>query len=283
MGQIPILDYYFDKNPVYRVGPPGFGTVVDISVKHLIQRATGKKVNDSDKADFLDKFLEAKQAYPDVVNDAQVISYLMINMIAGADTTAITIRSIVYYCIREPRVWKQLQKLIPPGESVVPYKDARALTYLEACVREAMRMHPPVAMLLERYVPSQGLALPDGKSVPPGAVVGLNPYIIARNTKVYGPDVDTFRPERWFQDKAESAEAFATRLSDMHSAELTFGAGSRICIGKHLGLLETYKVVATLFSCFEIELAHPEKEWKVVNSWFMRQEGLEVRLSRRQN
>ena len=41
VGQIPILDYLFDKNPVYRIGPPSFGTVTNISIKHLIDRCQG--------------------------------------------------------------------------------------------------------------------------------------------------------------------------------------------------------------------------------------------------
>ena len=231
--------------------------------------------------DFLDKFIEAKSTHPDIVDDGQVISYLMINMITGADTTAITIRSVLYYSIRNPQVWNRLQREIGAVEDVVAFKDARALPYLDACVREAMRMHPPVGMIMERFVPPQGLELPDGTKVPPGVAVGLNPYIINRNTSVYGEDVETFRPERWLQEDGESEEGFSARLANMNACDLTFGAGSRICIGKHLGLVETFKVVATLVARYNIELVHSLRDWHVTNSWFMRQEGIEVRLSKR--
>ena len=132
-------------------------------------------------------------------------------------------------------------------------------------------------------MPSEGITLPDGNHLPSAVVVGLNPYIISRNPSVWGDDVDTFRPERWLQDKdgGESEEGFNARLAHMNAADLTFGAGSRICIGKSLGLVEVYKVVATLVARYDIELVHPEREWEVINSWFMRQEGLEVQLSKR--
>jgi cytochrome P450 len=67
----------------------------------------------------------------------------------------------------------------------------------------------------------------------------------------------------------------------MNAADLTFGAGSRVCIGRNLGMMEVYKVVATLVSRYEIELADPKGEWKTHNSFFVRQEGIEVRLRRR--
>ena len=174
VGQIPILDYWFDKNPVYRIGPPGFGPIVAISAGHMVERMQGKAAPGYDpaKPDFLDKFIESKKAHPDIVDDAQIISYLMINMFAGADTTAITIRSIFYYSLRNPEVWHRLQKEVGVGDDVVPFKNARAMPYLEACVREAMRIHSAVGMILERYVPTSGLTLPNGDSIPPGAVVG---------------------------------------------------------------------------------------------------------------
>jgi hypothetical protein len=44
-----------------------------------------------------------------------------------------------------------------------------------------------------------------------------------------------------------------------------------------------YKVVATIATLYDLELAEPKREWTVVNSWFPRQKGLDVRISRRQS
>lgn len=67
----------------------------------------------------------------------------------------------------------------------------------------------------------------------------------------------------------------------IHDAYLSFGAGSRICLGKSMGLTCVYKVVATLATLYDVKLVDSQREWKVMNSWFPRQEGLEVRISRR--
>ncbi|KAI9039403.1 cytochrome P450 [Aspergillus affinis] len=289
VGQLPILDRLLDKNPVYRIGPPSFGNITNISIQHLVDRLQGKDTDfhDPAKPDFLDNFIEAKERFPDVVDDVQIISYLMINMIAGADTTAVTLNAALYLSLKNPRVWHRLRAEIPSYDPlsnppVVQYKTTKEYPYLEAVIREAMRCHPGVAMLLERYVPQGGLALPDGRFVPAGCIVGMNPYIVGRNRSVWGEDADVFRPERWLcDDVRETEEAFQERLRRMNAADLTFGGGSRVCIGKHLGLLEVYKVLATLVSRYNIELASPKEDWSTHNSFFFRQTGIEVKLSRR--
>ena len=209
----------------------------------------------------------------------------MINMIAGADTTAITIRAVFYYGLKNPNVWAKLEKEVLAAGlgDVAAFKSSLSIPYLDAVIREAMRFHPGVGMTLLRYVPKTGLNLPDGGFVPPGAVVGMNPYITGRNPDIWGDDPDAFRPERWLraEDQGESQEDFEKRLRKMNNLDLAFGAGSRICIGKNLGLLEVYKVIATLVTLYKIELAHPDRDWKVINGWFLRQEGLEVKMSRR--
>ena len=72
------------------------------------------------------------------------------------------------------------------------------MPYLQACMKEAMRMHPAVGMLLERLVPPEGAEL-GGLWLPGGTVVGANPWVVARDKAVYGDDVDHFRPERWIE------------------------------------------------------------------------------------
>ena len=109
----------------------------------------------------------------------------------------------------------------------------------------------------------------------------MNPYIIGRNQKLWGDDAEEFRPERWLRAAGEGETAYQDRLRAMKAAELAFGAGARMCTGRHLAMLEVYKMTATLVSRFDIELADPAREWNVVGIWFARQTGLLCRLKRR--
>jgi cytochrome P450 len=286
VGAIPFLDRIFDKNPVYRLGPPGFNVITGISVGHLIDRYQGKDkdYHDPETPDFLDQFIDAKNNDPENVDDAQIISWLMVNMIAGADTTAILIRSVVYYGLKNPEIWAKLvaeiREAVPKSSLPPAYKDVRNLPYLDAVVRESSRFHPGVAMTLERYVPKGGYTLSNGDYLAEGLAVGMNPYIICRNKSVFGPDANEFRPERWLRDEdaGESQEQFKPRLTAMNKADLSFGAGARICIGKNMALWQVFKVLATLIALYDFELV--TKEWTVINSFFMRQEDFKIKLRR---
>ncbi|KAK0713262.1 pisatin demethylase [Lasiosphaeria miniovina] len=303
-GQMPWTDYWLDKNPVYPLGPPNISNVTNIAVANLTARLTGTDKNfDPAKPDFLQYFIESKSTHPDIVDDSAVVGYLLLNrkplpislphkkhtnpltvcllVIAGADTTAITMRALFYYTLKNPRVWKKLQDEvrahIAPGKPA-PHAQARALPYLEAVVRETLRYHPSVSMIMERIVPAGGLALPDGSVVPGGSHVGMNPYIVGRNKGIFGPDADEFNPDRWLQRAGESDDALRDRMTLWNTANLAFGAGSRICLGRNLSQMEVYKVVPTLIATFDIELADPNEVWWSSARWFYRTKGVVCNL-----
>ncbi|KAK8068802.1 Cytochrome P450 monooxygenase vrtE [Apiospora phragmitis] len=279
VGQIPILDFLLDKNPVMRVGPPNLGNITRISLEHLIARLQGKDANfDPEMPEFLQHFVDTKQTSPDLVDDGIIMGYLLVNLLAGADTTAIIIRAIFYYALREPRAYRKLEEEILHAAATV-----QRLPQAAAVVREATRLHPGVYMLLERYVPAPGLTLPDGRFVPAGVAVGINLYVAGRNACVWGADADVYRPERWLRGHApgaadESEDEYRRRLRRFHAADLMFGGGSHVCIGRHLAQLEVYKVIATIVRRYHVELEDPAREWEVTGSWFTRQKGLRCRL-----
>jgi cytochrome P450 len=103
--------------------------------------------------------------------------------------------------------------------------------YYTACVRESMRVRPPSPTFFPRLVSKGGLEL-DGKFAPEGTEVTSINYLTHRDVKVYGPDAEEFKPERWLDEKA--AKEYA-RLN------FVFGYGSRICLGKDLAIMELYK------------------------------------------
>lgn len=112
----------------------------------------------------------------------------------------------------------------------------------------------------------------------------MNPYLLARNKDIYGEDVEDFRPERWLRNEevGETEEEFERRLAAMNSADLTFGGGRRMSPARTWDSSKYYKVLATLVVLYEFDLVVPAQEWKVINSWFPRQEGgLHVKITKR--
>ena len=177
-----------------------------------------------------------------------------VQTVAGSDTTALTLRAIFYYALKNPRVRRKLYGELAAARPTLPisYDFAQKLPYLDAVIRESMRMHPGVGLPLERVVPSEGLKLPDGRFIAGGTAVGMNAWVVHQNKEIFGQDAESFVPERWLQYEHETETSFQARRSRMREADLTFGAGNRVCTGKNIALLQLYKVVATLFILYDV-------------------------------
>lgn len=286
IGQLPWLDYLLEKNPIVRIGPPNMDNVTRIALESFAARVQSRDPHyDPATPDYLQHFLDTKARHPDSVDDGTIMGYLLVNLLAGADTTAIEIRAVFYFCLKHPAEYRRLAEEVRAAGfdagAPVSYKAARQLPFLDAVVREAMRLHPAVGMVLERYVPAGGLTLPDGRFVPAGTAVELNPYVVGRNREVWGEDADEFRPSRWLRSDGETEDEHKARLQRMNGADLAFGAGARICIGRNIALVEIYKVVATLVNRYDFAVQNPDQEWQVAYRWFMAQKGLVTKISLR--
>ena len=132
------------------------------------------------------------------------------------------------------------------------YDEVKDLPYLAAVIREGRRMHPVIGGILERIVPASGLTLPDGRTIAPGTKVGINAWVSSRNRAIYGDEPDVFRPERWLREQGEAEADYDERLKAMKEADFTFGSGRRVCVGRHLAVMELYKFTATLFSRYDV-------------------------------
>jgi cytochrome P450 len=133
---------------------------------------------------------------------------------AGSDTTAISLRAVFYYLCKNPEIYtKAVDEILAADKQgnlseYITYAESQQLIYLQACIKEALRMHPAVGQLLERTVPEGGVVVHE-KFLPSGTVVGINPWVVARDTKIYGQDAHIFRPERWL-----NADAASLKLMD---------------------------------------------------------------------
>ncbi|KAF9238714.1 hypothetical protein LCP9604111_9356 [Penicillium roqueforti] len=275
IGQMPWLDYLFIKNPLRSFLTGGStGAVARFARARLDERLKQKSTPVAKThQDFLDHFLKAKDEHPTIVDDNQVLSYTISNMNAGSDTTAISLRAILYYTLKNPpvsiKLHQELTIALKENRISVPVswkQSQEQLPYLDAVIKEALRLHPAVGLMLERVVPAEGLQLPDGGPfLPAGTIVGANPWIVHRH-RVFGEDVESFVPERWLKMDTESEANFLDRKQKMLRATFTFGAGPRTCIGKNISLLEIYKLIPSLFLRYKIEFNDPSAEWEIVNA-----------------
>ncbi|KAH7305928.1 benzoate 4-monooxygenase cytochrome P450 [Stachybotrys elegans] len=281
VGQMPWLDYVLAKNPAFgvilsMVPNPLTNFAQARREERLADRAAGKPVSDRD---FLARFLEAFERDPSLPSWT-IKAWTISNVLAGSDTTAIFLRTMFKNLVEKPetmaRLRKELEDARENGElsRIVSWKEAKKLPFLEACVHESGRIHPPFGLHLERIAPEGGIEI-EGKFIPEGTVVGMNAWVVHRNKDVFGEDADTWRPERWM-------EADADKRKLMESCLLTFGAGHRTCLGKHISLLEIYKLVPTMLMEYDFKFVDPKKPWTVKNRWFVPQFDMNMILSKRE-
>ena len=220
----------------------------------------------------------------------QLVTEAVMQLVAGSDTTSAAIRSIVLYVLTHPRVYAKLQAEVdaavtggkaPVVPEIISDVEAKKLPYMQACIKETMRVHAPTAGLFPKRVPDGGdTVMVDGKLVflPGGTNVSYARYALLLDKRVYGKDADEFRPERWLLEKNEA------RLAAMHRThDLTFGYGRYQCLGKPIALMEIGKAVFEvgcafplvavgtdhrvfqLIRNFDLCLARPEQPWQQKN------------------
>lgn len=209
----------------------------------------------------------------------QLESETLIQITAGSDTTATTIRMALFHIVTNPECEKRLLDELtadgygPPnhgGLDVPTLSDAAArnLPYLQACIKESLRMYPPVTGLLSKQVPDSGESITvhyrDGSShdlfVPGGTRIGWNPYGMMRSMSTFGADADVWRPERWLE--YETRGMTAAQLREMNdTVSLVFGYGRFGCLGRPVAMLELNKAIPELVRRFKWQVARPEKPW----------------------
>ncbi|KAK4140278.1 cytochrome P450 [Dichotomopilus funicola] len=298
MTQVPWLDKILHKNAIAAKLKKASGNKImqiaaDAVAERKAETAAKSESNGngnghshkSAKQDFLGEFLKLQSASESSPPWAPLV-WTFSNIIAGSDSTAVVMRTTLYHLLTHPsdlaRVRAELDALpnltttaetSKEGFKYPRWTDLNTLPYLSACVDEAVRLHPPFCLALEREVPASGVVV-CGTYLEPGTRVGMNPYVVNRHKGTFGEDAEVWRPGRWLEGDEEHRRKLAGSV-------MTFGAGRRVCLGKALGVLEVKKVVAALVVNYEIDLIDP-KAYTVENSYFFRQKGILAKLRRRQ-
>ncbi|KAI0442804.1 cytochrome P450 [Xylaria telfairii] len=279
-SQMPWLDWLQTKNGIvnlFRSRTNAFATLAASLIEDRQKALADGSAKPSPRL-FIDHFLDAQQMHPDVVDARTIIIYTTTNIMAGSDTVAIALRTIMYMVMQHADVRRRLLAEIDAAKLGFPvtWEESQRLPYLDAVIQESLRIHPPVGLPLERVVPPEGLVMHDGTYVPAGVQVGCHSWPIHLLDPVWGAEPKTFIPDRWLKAADESAEEHTRRVAAMKRASLAFGAGSRMCMGRHLSMVQIAKLVPSLLIKFRFELVDKEHGWKVIAGWFVRQAEMDV-------
>ncbi|KAK0723562.1 putative cytochrome P450 oxidoreductase [Lasiosphaeria miniovina] len=283
--QIPWFDDIWNKTNFMAMFRSASGfTILGLVAKHIADRKaariTGKGADHGrGDRDMLSQFFEL------TTNNASlppwcVTAWTFSNVIAGSDSTAIIMKTVWFNLLAYPDTLNRLRAELleadraAEGGLTKPYpswKDVCDLPYLDAVIQEGLRMHPPFCLPLERVVPKGGIAI-GGNFFPEGTVLGMSPYVANRHVPTFGEDAEIWNPDRWMVPKELRQRREAAIMS--------FGAGRRVCLGRHIAMLELKKIVPALVLRYEFDLID-HKRYVVENHWFFRQYGIDVKARRR--
>ena len=172
------------------------------------------------------------------MNTAEMRDNLLTFIVAGHETTALTLAWSMYLVAFDQRVQDKaraeaqevLQGRAASGE------DVEHLPFIRQIIEEALRLYPPAGVISRTALEPDTLG---GREIRPGDTVMIPIYALHRNRLLWD-DPDMFRPER-FESRPD------------RYAYLPFGDGPRICIGMAFAMQEAVIILATLLSRFRFK------------------------------
>ncbi|KIW94459.1 uncharacterized protein Z519_04435 [Cladophialophora bantiana CBS 173.52] len=249
------LKFMTNLGLLQKLAAAGDGNMGVARVKAIAFEQVGRRFGpdgkpNQDKEDMLGSFIRHGLTQEEAKQES------VLNLTAGSDTTATAIRATLLCIMTNPRIYRTLmveidqalvQGKIPAGPTdIVTEAQAKQLPYLQACIKEGLRWYPPVTGELSKKVSFQSSV-----------------KAIHRNPKLFAPDPDSFRPERWILAcESHGHESSAEKLKEMErNNDLVFGYGKYQCLGKPIAFMELNKVFVELLRRFEFEAKNPLHLW----------------------
>lgn len=194
----------------------------------------------SDCQDVLSLLLSVTDENGHATSDRWLRDQLLTLLFLGHDTTASALAWALYCIHQDKRVWQKLQQEIDGlGKNPNP-TDICQLSYLDAVVKETLRLYPIALISQPRWV-TETVQL-DKYEIPPETVLVPCIYLAHRRQQTY-PHPEEFLPERFLEKKISAYEYFP------------FGRGSHGCIGAALSTMEMKLVLATILANHRLQLA----------------------------
>lgn len=201
------------------------------------RRRSGKE-----REDILSLLLGMRDDDGQPMSDRQLRDEVITLFIGGFETTSIGLSWALHVLATHPEVDRTLHAEMAGelGDRPVTVADLPRLTYLEAFLKETLRLHPPAWAIGREAIQDSTIC---GHPIRGGTSVIIPIFQVHRDLRWY-PEPGQFRPERWLNGASKSIPRMAW---------IPFGGGPRACIGDGFAKMEMSLILATLLRRFRFE------------------------------
>ncbi|OSD02196.1 PAH-inducible cytochrome P450 monooxygenase PC-PAH 1 [Trametes coccinea BRFM310] len=252
--------------------------VINDFARELIAQKTeavlaGKNENKKDIMSILVK-ANASENPKARLSDEEMISQMATFLLAGHETTANSMTWMLYELARHPDYQAKLRdevravraRVSERGDSDFSISDLDSMTYVQAAMKEVLRLHPIVYSLVREASRDDVIPLGNPVTTTTGEVVdeipipkGTSCFVSIwgynRLPQIWGPDADEFKPERWIEhDKL--GQTYVGVMSNL----MTFSAGLQACIGWRFSIIEMQVILVELIEQFEFTIPEDKPE-----------------------
>lgn len=228
--------------------------IAKVAVERRLNLATNDEKAPAKRRDILQMLVEAKDANGQPMPRDELLSEALTELIAGSDTVSNTACAIFYWILdgerKAPgtiisRLRAELDASIPSDADIASFEQVKNLPFLRRCIDEAMRLHSTSALGLPRIVTCpEGVAY-GGTVYETGTVLSVPSYSIHHDSKVWGDDVELFKPDRWLKENLTSRQNLCFN---------PFSYGPRACVGQNVARMELSLIIGTAFHRYDFEL-----------------------------
>ncbi|RLN86882.1 hypothetical protein BBJ28_00002131 [Nothophytophthora sp. Chile5] len=222
------------------------------------RRADAPTADDGGREDLISLFIEKSDVEytqgTHTTKDLKLMRDFVISFLAaGRETTAQTVAWVILMMNRYPKVLERVRQEIKDnlpdvasGKQCTPtMEEIQHLVYLEATVRETLRLFPVVA--IGERMATRDVTLYDGTFIKAGTIMLMPHYAMGRMATVWGDDAEEFKPERCIDEVTGKLKVVSPFKFS------AFLGGPRICLGKTFALAEVKITLAALLSQFDLK------------------------------
>ncbi|KAF2968987.1 hypothetical protein GQX73_g4601 [Xylaria multiplex] len=245
-----MIEFYSLSRNLFRLFEPKFVKKMRLDhFNHTVTRVDKRLREGSDQPD-LWNFVEESRA----LSSGEIYANAELFMAAGTETTSSLLTGLTYYLVSYPDKMKILTDEVRgsfSSDEDITFEALSKLEYLNACIREGLRVYPPVPSAIPRKIAEGGNNIM-GKWLPAGTRVSVHPTAAYRSPANFR-NPDEFIPERWLGDP--------NYKDDVREAHQPFSVGPRNCLGLNMAWHEMRLLLAKLIFNFDIS-SDVGPEWR---------------------